>query len=133
MNINAFNENLEKVPIKVYSGTATVPVGGTASAEYTDSVIGGNNPDFRDYAVLSIVTGYGNDIGDTNFAADMNPITPMYVKDGVVYPSVEMNFYKEGLGTFYNRFKINLYNNANTNSTKMWYRVVMKKVSDDHD
>ena len=133
MNIYAFNDSLEKMPIEVYEGTATVPVGGTATAEYTSSVVGGKNPDFRDYAVLSIMTGYGDDVGDTYFATDMNPITPMFVKDGVVYPSVEMNFYKESLGTSYNRFKVNLYNNASTNSTKMWYRVVMIKVSNDHD
>lgn len=127
MSIYCFDDDKEKVEIKVIQGTATVPVGETAVVNYQYLVIGGSI-DFRKYAILSVMSGHGDDIGDTN--NEGNPITPTKVINNVVYPSAEFALYNlDGTGSN-DKIKINLYNDTTGTSTKMWYRLVLIKVDD---
>ena len=117
----------EKVEFKVVSGTATVPVGEAATVTRQESLIGGSY-DFRKWTILSVMSGNGDDIGDTN--NEGNPITPTKVINGIVYPSAEFELYNSGGTGNREKIKINLYNATTGSSTKMWYRLVMVKVED---
>ena len=128
MSVFCFNDDKEKVELKVMEGTATVPIGEAAQVKRQELVIGGSI-DFRKYAILSVMSGHGDDIGDTN--NEGNPITPTKVINGVVYPSAEFELYNsQGTGNK-NKVIINLYNDTSGTSTKMWYRLVLIKVDED--
>ena len=127
MSLFCFNDDKEKVEIKVIQGTATIPIGETGVVNLQEMIIGGSI-DFRKYAILSVMSGHGDDIGDTN--NEGNPITPTKVVNGVVYPSAEFALYISGGTGSNDKIKINLYNDSTGTSTKMWYRLVLIKVDD---